>query len=183
MRSGLIRLAPRLATQPLAKRSRALAMSSLWLRTGIPTKAGGLDEARVGGDFLKVGHDGVEPFDMPDLEDGAFLPRQRHQFPGLGGVVGHRFFHQGVFARRKNAFGEVEMRVRRRYDAEGISRGEGLVERGEGRDAVFLGDFGGLAGRKVMDAGEVDLAGGSEFGIDAGMFLAQGADPEHRDFK
>jgi hypothetical protein len=34
-----------------------------------------------------------------------------------------------------------------------------------------------------MDAGELDLPGGGESGVDAGMFLAEGTDPEHGDFK
>jgi hypothetical protein len=34
-----------------------------------------------------------------------------------------------------------------------------------------------------MAAGELDLAGGGELGVDAGVFLAQGANAEHRDIK
>ena len=49
IRSGLTRLAVRLATQPLAKRSRALAMSSLLLNTGMPTAS-----TLVTGDFTNA---------------------------------------------------------------------------------------------------------------------------------
>jgi hypothetical protein len=38
-------------------------------------------------------------------------------------------------------------------------------------------------GERSWTPAKDDLAGGSQVGIDAGVFLAQGADPEHRDFK
>ena len=81
------------------------------------------------------------------------------------------------------AFGQFEMGVGGGDDAEGVGGGEGVVEGGESRDVVFLGDFRGLLWRKIMHAGEVDLSGRGQLGINAGVFLAQGADPEHRDFK
>ncbi len=134
--------------------------------------------------MLQVSQDGIEPFDVADLEDGAFRLRQFDQFAGLGGVVGHRFFHQHMFAGGEEAFGEVEMRVGRGDDAEGVGPGEGVAN-GGGRRATryFSAILAAWVCGKVMHAGEFDQAGGGEIGVDAGVFLAQGADPEHRDFK
>ena len=47
---------------------------------------------------------------------------------------------------------------------------------------VFLGDFAGGFGVRVENAGEFHLAGGGEFGINAGVMLAERAGAEDGDF-
>ena len=47
----------------------------------------------------------------------------------------------------------------------------------------FSAIFGGLLRRSVMHAGEFDLARRGHFRINARMFLAQRANPQHGDFK
>ncbi len=51
------------------------------------------------------------------------------------------------------------------------------------RTLIFLGDFLGLGCRDVEDAGKFDFAQGGEFGVNAGVFLAEGADSEDGDFE
>jgi hypothetical protein len=113
-----------------------------------------LDEARIGGDFFQVGEDGIETLDVAGLEDGLFLLGQLHQLGCLGGVVGHGFFHQHVFAGGEEAAGQFEMGIRRRHNAEGLGAGQGVVQRGKNRDAEFAGDFCGLRSGDVVNAGE-----------------------------
>jgi hypothetical protein len=48
-------------------------------------------------------------------------------------------------------------------------------------DAQFLGDPAGGVGNHIIDTDELDFAGGREFGVDAGVFLAQRAGAEDGD--
>ena len=132
-----------------------------------------LDEARISGDLFEVSHHGVESLDVADLQDDSFLLGQLHEFGGLGCVVGHWFFDEGVFAGGENFPGEFEVGAGWGDDAEGIGFRNGFFDGGENWNAVFFGDAGGLRRGGVVKAGEFDLAGGGHFGIDAGVFFAK----------
>ena len=53
------------------------------------------------------------------------------------------------------------------------------------RGVVFGGDFAGGVGVGVENAGELNLPGGGEFGVNAGVILSERADAEdgHADFR
>jgi len=55
-----------------------------------------LDEARFGRCGFEIFENGIEPLDVADLQDAIFPLRELHEFGGLGGVVGHRFFDEDV---------------------------------------------------------------------------------------
>jgi hypothetical protein len=50
------------------------------------------------------------------------------------------------------------------------------------RSLVFLGDFAGGFGVRVVNAGEFNLSGGGEFGVNARVMLAERAGAEDGDF-
>ena len=60
--------------------------------------------------------------------------------------------------------------------------GGGFGDGGEDAELVFLCDFAGGFGVRVVNAGEFHRAGGVEFGVDAGVVLAEGTGAEHGDF-
>ena len=85
-----------------------------------------------------------------------------------------------MLALREQGFGEVKMGGGGGDDAQGVAGGGGFGQGGENARAVFCGDFAGGFGGGVIDAGELHLAGGGEFGIDAGVFLAERTDAQHQ---
>ena len=88
-----------------------------------------------------------------------------------------------MLAGGQEGIGDGEMRDGGSDDAKGIRPGQGAVEGGKNRHAVFFGDFGGVLRGGILHAGKFDQAGGGETGVDAGMFLAEGTHPDHRHFK
>ena len=67
-------------------------------------------------------------------------------------------------------------------DVEGVGTGGGFGGGVKDADVVPDGDFGRGVGVGVKHAGEFDLAGGGEFGVDANVLLAERAGAEHGDF-
>ena len=74
------------------------------------------------------------------------------------------------------------MRGGGRDDVQRVAGGGGLGDGSEDAQLVFLGDFAGGFGVRVVNAGEFHLAGGVEFGINAGVMLAERAGAEDGDF-
>ena len=146
-------------------------------------KAVGFNEARIGGHVFQVMEDGIEALDVADLEDDILLRGPLHQPGGLGGIVGHRFFHQHMFAGGQEGVSQLEMGAGGGDDAESGRTGHGLTQGGKNRHAIFFGDFGGGLRGGIMHAGKLDQPGGGQIGVDAGMFLAQGTDPQDGHFK
>ena len=103
------------------------------------------------------------------------LPGQLHQLRGLRGAVGHGFFDQQVFALLQEDLRQFKMGVSWGDDAEGFAGLGGIGGRGKGLDAILFGEALGGLRLKVVNAGEFDRTGGGEFGIDAGVLLAEGA--------
>ena len=141
-----------------------------------------LDEARLGGDGFEKFENGIEPLDVADLQDAIFLLREFAQFGGLRGIVGHRFFDEDMFALREQLFGDVKMRGGGRDDVQRVAGGGGFGDGIENAQLVFLGDFAGGFGVSIVNAGEFHLAGGVEFGINAGVMLTERAGAEDGDF-
>ncbi len=81
----------------------------------------GLDEARVGGHAFQVGEDGIEPFDVADLQHAAVLLRELDQFGRLGSVIGHRLLDQHVPPLLEQRLGQVEVRRGGRNDVHGVT--------------------------------------------------------------
>jgi hypothetical protein len=148
---------------------------------GVGGEAVGFDEAGLSGDGFEVMEDGVEAFDVADLEDEMAFAGDPDQFRGLVGVVGHRFFDEHMAILEEEGAGEFEVGGGGGDDAEGVAGGDGIVGGGEGADAVAIGDAARGVGGEVVDAGEFDEAGGGEFGIDAGMFATEGSGTEDGD--
>ena len=119
---------------------------------------------------------------MADLQDAIFLLGELHEFGGLRGVVGHRFFNEHVFALREQRFGQFEMRDGRGDDVERVGVGGGFGDRIENARVVFGGDFAGGVGVRVKNAGEFHQTGGGEFGVNADVFLAERTGAEDGDF-
>ena len=119
---------------------------------------------------------------MADLQDAILLLRELDQFGGLRGVVGHRFFDQHVFALREQRFGQLEMRDGGRDDVQRVAGGGGFGDGIENARVVFGGDFAGGLGVGVINAGEFDLSGGGQFGVDADVFFAERAGAEDGHF-
>ena len=108
-----------------------------------------------GGDVLEKFENGIESLDVADLQDAIFLLRQFAQFGGLLGTVGHRFFDEDMFALREQLFGDVEMGGGGRDDVQRVAGGGGFGDGGEDAQLVFLRDFAGGFGVRVVNAGEV----------------------------
>ena len=141
-----------------------------------------LDELRLGGDVFEKFENGIEPLDVADLQDEIFFLREFAQLGGLRGAVGHRFFDEDVFAGGEQLFGDVKMRGGGRDDVQRVAGGGGFGDGGENVQLVFRGDFAGGFGVRVVNAGEFHRAGGVEFGINAGVMLAERAGAENGDF-
>ena len=105
-----------------------------------------------------------------------------NQFGRLRGSFGHRFFHEHMPAPLEEQPGELIMGGRRRDDAQCVTGARRLRNRAEGGDAISFGDFPRGLGGDVVNAGEIDETGGGDFGVDAGMFLAERTGAEHSDF-
>ena len=140
------------------------------------------DESRLGGDGFEIFKNGIEPLDVADLQNAIVLPGQLDEFGGLGGVVGHRFFHQHMLALLQQRFGQIKMRGRGRDDVQGVAGGGGFGDGIKNARTVFGGDFARGVGVGVEDAGEFHLAAGGEFGVDADVVLSQRAGAEDGDF-
>ena len=63
-----------------------------------------------------------------------------------------------------------------------LEMGSGLGDGGKDLELVFRGDGAGGFGVRVVNAGEFDVAGGVEFGINAGVMLTERAGAENGDF-
>ena len=87
-----------------------------------------------------------------------------------------------MFAGGEESAGHFEMGARGRDDAEGPGGGQGVVQRGEDRDAIFLGDPGRLGCCDSCTPAKT-MRPAAAIGINAGVFLAQGADADHRHFE
>lgn len=76
------------------------------------------------------------------------------------------------------------MRNGRRDNVQRVGVGSGFGDGPENARVVFGGDFMGRVGVGVKNSGEFNLSGSSEFGVNAGMFLAKRADTEdgHSDY-
>jgi len=144
-------------------------------------EAVGFDETGFGGDGFEVFEDGIEAFDVADLEDEIFFLGEADEFGGLVGVVGHRFFDEDVLAGFEEFLRDVEMGGGGSDDAGGVAVGNRFVGAREGSGVMFVGDFFGGLGVDVENAGELDFAGGGEFGVEAGVFLAEGTCSENCD--
>ena len=151
-------------------------------RAGIGRKAVALDEFGLGGHGLEEFENGVEAFDVADLQHTVFLARQHAQLRRLRGIVGHGLFDQHMFAPAEQVAGDFKMRGGGGRDVEGVAGGGGFGDGAKDLELVFLGDFAGRLGVRVENAGEFHLAGGVEFGINARVVLAEGAGPQHGDF-
>jgi len=141
-----------------------------------------LDELRFGGNGLKKSENRIEPLDVADLQDEIFLLREFAQFGGLLGTVGHRLLDEDMFALCEQLFGDVKMRRRGRDDVQRVARVGGLGDGGEDAQLMFLGDFFGGVPVRIVNAGEFNVTGGVEFGINAGVMLTEGTSAEHGDF-
>ena len=109
---------------------------------------------------FKVFEDGIEPFDVADLQNTIFLMRQLHQFRSLGGIFGHGFFDQDMPALREQGLGQFKMRG---GGGDNIQRVAGRTGLGDGiEDAYFVfgGNFTGGVSLGVENTGELHLAGG-----------------------
>ncbi len=131
------------------------------------------DEARLGGGGFEVFEDGIEPLDVAHLQEATVLPGQLHQLGGLRGAVGHRFFHEHVLALGEQLPGQFEMGYGRGDHVQRVAGGGGLGEGGEDAGLALGGDAARGLGIGVENAGEFDLAGLGEFGVNAGVFLAE----------
>ena len=88
-----------------------------------------------------------------------------------------------MFAGGQEPVGQFKMGAGGGDDAKRPGPGQGLIEGGENRHAIFFGDPGGRERGGILHAGELDQPGGGQIRVDAGMFLAQGPDPKHGHFK
>ncbi len=84
-----------------------------------------------------------------------------------------------MLAGGEDCFGQFKMGGGGGDDAERLGGKEGLVEGGESRDLILFGNLRGLLRRNIMHAGKTDLSRRGQPGINAGVFLAKGTDPEH----
>ena len=118
---------------------------------------------------------------MADLQDAVFPLGELDEFRRLRGVVGHRFFHEHVFALREQGFGQFKMGDGRGDDVERVGIGSGFG--GGFKDACLVpgGDSSGGIGVGVKNAGEFDVTGGGQFGIDADVFLAERTGAQNSD--
>ncbi len=137
---------------------------------------------RFGGDAFEKFENRIEALDVADLQHAILLLRQLAQFGGLRGIVGHRLFDQHVFALREQGLGDFKMRGGGRDDVQRVAGGGGFGDGSEHAQLVFLRDFAGGFGVRVENAGEFHLSGGVEFGINAGVMLAERAGAQDGDF-
>ena len=139
------------------------------------------DEARVGGDGFEILENRIKPLDVADLQDAILLLRELDEFRRLPGVVGHRFLDEDVFALLKQRFGEFEVRGCRRGDVESIAGGGNFCQGVKDANVVSGGDFLGGFGGHVVNAGEINLAGCGQAGINPRVFLAERAHAQNSD--
>ena len=120
---------------------------------------------------------------MADLQHAILLLRELDQFGGLRGVVGHRFLDQDVFALLRAialAMSKCVVVGVTMFSAS-LAAAASAMEL-KTRSIVFRGDFAGGFGVGVVNAGEFDLSGGGEFGINADVMLPERAGAEDGDF-
>ena len=130
----------------------------------------------------RIFENGIEPLDVADLQDAIVLLRDLDQLGGLRGILGHRLFDEDVFALREQRFGDFKMRDGGGDDVQRVAGGGGFGDGIEDARIVLRGDFAGRVGVGVVNAGEFDLSGGGEFGVDANVILAERAGAEDGDF-
>ena len=139
----------------------------------------GLDETGFGCDGFEVFIDRIETFDMPDLENALFLLGKLHDGGRLFCVFGHRLFDEHVASLGDEVPGDVEMRDGGRDDAERVRGGGGFIKGGKDADVVTIGHAPGGFGLDIIDSGEFECADFGQFGVDAGVFLAERSGAEN----
>ena len=87
-----------------------------------------------------------------------------------------------MFALQEQLLGDVEMCAGGGDDIERVAGGGGGGDGGEHVEAMFLGNLAGRFRVRVVYPGELHLAGGVEFGVDAGVMLPERAGAENGDF-
>ena len=140
------------------------------------------DETRLGGDGLEKIKNGIESFDMADLQDAIFLLRELNELGGLDGIIGHRFFDENMFALREHGFCDFKMRRGGRDDVQRVAGGGGFGDGIKNARLIFLRNFAGGFGVRIKNSGELDKPGVVKFGIDAGMMLTERTGAEDGDF-
>ena len=141
-----------------------------------------LDELGFGGDAFEIFENRIEALDVTGLQDAILLLRDLNQFGGLGGIVGHRFLDEDVFAQQEQLFRDLKMRGGGRDDVERVAGGGGFGDGIKNARVVPGGDFSGGVGIRVENAGEFDKTCGGEFGVNADMVLAERTGAEDGDF-
>ncbi len=80
-----------------------------------------LDEPRFGRDALEISENGIETFDVADLQNAVARLRELDQVCSLTGIVGHRFLNQQMLACPEKRFGKIVMGGGRSDDAQSVA--------------------------------------------------------------
>ena len=110
------------------------------------------NKPRFGGNSFEVFQNGIETFDVADLQNAMMLLRQLDEFCGLGGVVGHRLLDEQMFALLEQGLRELKMGGGGRDDVQRFARGRGFLDGLEGPDGKFFRKFPRAFRNDIVDA-------------------------------
>ncbi len=139
-------------------------------------EAVGFDETRGVEALFELAEDGVEAFDVTDLEDGVVGLGEVDKELGFGVTLGDGFLDEDVAAFGEEDFADGAMVDGGDGDGGGVHGVGKGVQVGDDGDVVLGGEFFGPGGVGVVYAGEGDAAitVGGELGHDADVVAADG---------
>jgi hypothetical protein len=95
------------------------------------------DETRFRGGGFKIFKNGIESFDVPDLQHAVILLRKLDELTRLRAAIRHGLFNKYVFALREQWFGNFKMRCGGGGNVQGVGILRGLRNGGENFRAMF----------------------------------------------